>query len=296
MQIGSWFIPKAWEVNSATVRNLQGEILINWENNNLHLMSYSRSISGKYGHEELMKHIHFDENKPEWIPYRTSYYDDDWAFCVSESEIAKLKHEIYQVDIDVEFRDSHLEVGDVYIPGKTKSEIVFTTYVCHPSMANNELSGPIVLQALIKHLLHQGDNYYSYRFLFLPETIGAIAYISENLASLQANVVSGFVVTCIGDNRNWGYIPSRTGVTMADKVAKRLLAEYCESFQNFTFLERGSDERQFCSPGVDLPFCSITRSKYATYPEYHTSGDDLSMFSVESLSSGIKCNLSVQIL
>lgn len=287
MQLGTWTIPKAWEVKSAKVKNLQGEVLINWEDCNLHLMSYSRSVSGKYSHEELMRHIHFDKKKPRWIPYRTSYYDDDWAFCVSESEFTKLNQDFYQIDIDTEFQDSNLEIGEVYIPGKTRSEIVFTTYVCHPSMANNELSGPIVLQALIKYLMQEEDNYYSYRFLFLPETIGAIAYLSENFAMLKENVVAGFVVTCIGDNRDWGYIPSRSGATMADKVAKRVLEEYCDSFKSFSFLDRGSDERQFCSPGVDLPFCSITRSKYATYPEYHTSGDDLSMFSIESLSESI---------
>lgn len=288
MQLGTWTIPKAWEVKSATVKNLQGEVLIDWNNSNLHLMSYSKCVSGKYSHEELMQHIHFDQKKPRWIPYRTSYYDDDWAFCVSKSEFTKLNQDFYQIDIDTEFQDGNLEVGEVYIPGKTKSEIVFTTYVCHPSMANNELSGPIVLQALIKHLLKEKDNYYSYRFLFLPETIGAIAYLSDNIDTLRENVIAGFVVTCVGDNRNWGYIPSRSGITMADKVAKRVLEEYCDSYQSFSFLDRGSDERQFCSPGVDLPFCSITRSKYATYPEYHTSGDDLSMFSVESLSESIE--------
>jgi len=159
-------------------------------------------------------------------------------------------------------------------------------------MANNELSGPVVLNALAKYVSSL-DPYYSYRFLFWPETIGSIAYLSQELENLQKNVIAGFVVTCVGDNRAWGYISSRTGITLPDRISKRVLKKASKVFAEYSFLDRGSDERQLCSPRVDLPFASITRSKYGTYPEYHTSGDDLNVVSPESLQESIELFLQV---
>ena len=285
-KVGDWQIPKAWEVRDAYILNRTGKRIVDWNKNNLHLMSYSAPINRVVGREELLAHIYSDPNTPEWIPYRTSYYHSDWGFCIAHKDLVEFVDEDYRVVIESSFDEGNLEVGELRFPGKSSSEIFFTTYICHPSMANNELSGPVVLNALARYL-SQEDHYYSYTFLFLPETIGAIAYLSKELERLQKNVIAGYVVTCVGDDRAWGFIPSRTGKSLADKMALRILKRENLEFQEYSFLERGSDERQFCSPAVNLPFASVTRSKYGTYPEYHTSGDNLSIISPESLNDSI---------
>ena len=272
---------------------MSGNRIIDWSNNNLHLMSYSKPINQMITKDELFKHLYFDSDKPNWIPYRTSYYLRDWAFCVAFKDLEKFKDAEYRVVIDSKYVKACLEIGDLLFKGKSEREVVFTTYVCHPSMANNELSGPVVLNALAKYVSSL-DPYYSYRFLFWPETIGSIAYLSQELESLQKNVIAGFVVTCVGDNRAWGYISSRTGITLPDRISKRVLNNANKVFTEYSFLDRGSDERQLCSPRVNLPFASVTRSKYGTYPEYHTSGDDLNVVSPESLQESIE--LFIQII
>lgn len=183
-------------------------------------------------------------------------------------------------------RGGELAYGQVLIPGDTKQEVLFSTYICHPSMANNELSGPVVATALAQ-MLNQRKLHYTYRFLFLPETIGAIYFLSRNLEQMRENLIAGFVLTCIGDSGNFSYIPSRLGNNYADRCAKGILKEYTESFVEYSWLDRGSDERQYCAPGVDLPVCSITRSKHGTYPEYHTSLDNLSLITESSLRESI---------
>jgi aminopeptidase-like protein len=292
LRIGDWEIPDGWEVSEAYIEDLSGNRIIDWANNNLHLMSYSMPIEQIVTIEELLKHLHFDRHKPNWIPYRTSYYHRDWAFCVAFKDLEKFKDAEYRVIINTTYTKANLEVGDLFFQGKSKSEVVFTTYICHPSMASNELSGPVVLNALAKYVSSL-DPYYSYRFLFWPETIGSIAYLSRELENLQTNTLAGFVVTCVGDDRAWGYIPSRTGITMADKISKRVLNKAGKVFTEYSFLDRGSDERQLCSPKVNLPFASVTRSKYGTYPEYHTSGDDLNLVSPKSLQESIEFFLQI---
>ena len=280
-------MPLGWEVSEAYIEDLSGNRLVDWSKNNLHLMSYSDQINQMVTKEVLFEHLYFDIDKPDWIPYRTSYYERNWAFCIAYKDLGKFKDPEYRVVIDSNYVNTPLEIGDLYFQGESESEVIFTTYVCHPSMANNELSGPVVLNALAKYVSSL-DNYYSYRFLFWPETIGSVAYLSRELENLQKNVLAGFVVTCVGDNKAWGYIPSRTGITISDMIAKRVLNKEHKAFREYSFLERGSDERQLCSPMVDLPFASVTRSKYGTYPEYHTSADDLNFISSESLQESIE--------
>ena len=285
-EVGDWQIPMAWEVRDAFISDRSGNRIVDWRENNLHLMSYSVPMNQIVSREELLAHLHSAPETPEWIPYRTSYYKNDWGFCISHDELSNFTEDEYLVVIDSKFDDSNLEVGELHFPGKTSAQIIFSTYICHPSMANNELSGPVVLNALAKYL-SQRDSYYSYTFLFLPETIGAVAYLSTELEQLRKNVVAGYVVTCVGDDRSWGFIPSRTGITLADKVAKRTLYSANLKYELYSFLQRGSDERQFCSPAVDLPFASVTRSRYGSYPEYHTSGDNLDLISAKSLNDSI---------
>jgi len=275
-----------WEVQDAHISDRSGNKIVDWKKNNLHLMSYSVPMNQVVSRDEILAHLYSEPKTPEWIPYRTSYYKSDWGFCISHNELEAFVDEEYLVVIDSKFNEGFLEVGELNFPGKTSAQIVFSTYICHPSMANNELSGPVVLNALAKYL-SQIDHYYSYTFLFLPETIGAVAFLSRELEKLQKNVVAGYVVTCVGDDRSWGYIPSRTGITLADNVAIRTLNSAKLEYETYSFLQRGSDERQFCSPAVNLPFASVTRSKYGSYPEYHTSGDNLDLISPKSLNESI---------
>jgi aminopeptidase-like protein len=285
-EVGDWTIPMAWEVRDAYISDGSGHKIVDWKENNLHLMSYSVPVNQVVTRKELFSHLHSEPDTPEWIPYRTSYYENDWGFCIAHNKLETFVDEEYLVVINSKFDDGNLEVGELHFPGKTSAQIVFSTYICHPSMANNELSGPVVLNALAKYL-SQRDHYYSYTFLFLPETIGAVAYLSRKLEELRKNVVAGYVVTCVGDDRSWGFIPSRTGITLADNVAKRTLNSANLKYETYSFLQRGSDERQFCSPAVDLPFASVTRSKYGSYPEYHTSGDNLDLISSKALDESI---------
>jgi aminopeptidase-like protein len=286
-EVSDWKVPMSWEVKDAYISDRSGKKIVDWKKNNLHLVSYSVPMNQVVSRMEILAHIHSDPETPEWIPYRTTYYKKDWGFCIPHKDLAAFVDEEYLVVIDSKFSEGALEVGELTFPGKTSAQVVFSTYICHPSMANNELSGPVVLNALAKYL-SQIDHYYSYTFLFLPETIGAVAYLSRELEKLKKNVVAGYVVTCVGDDRSWGYIPSRTGITLADKVAIRTLKSAKLEYVTYSFLQRGSDERQFCSPAVNLPFASITRSKHGSYPEYHTSGDNLDLISPKSLDETIE--------
>lgn len=286
-KVADWIIPKRWNVTKAYIETLKGEKLIDWEDNNLHLISYSIGINKIVSKKELFENLYFDRTKPESIPYKTSYYARKWGFCIAANDLNKFIDDSYRVVIESNFTNHPMEIGELYFKGRSTKEIVFSTYVCHPSMANNELSGPVVLHAIAKYLSTL-NSFYSYRILFLPETIGAIAFLSKNLKKLKQRVIAGFVVTCVGDSKEWSFIESRSGVTLADKIAKRVLSQSQIDYKEYSFLERGSDERQYCSPGVDLPFASITRSKYGTFPEYHSSADNLNFISPEGLGSSIE--------
>jgi len=212
---------------------------------------------------------------PNAIPYITSYYKKNWGFCISENEKCKLKDQNYYVEIDSNFKKGSLTYGEVLIKGKSKKEIVFSTYVCHPSLANDNLSGPVLATFLAEYLQKLKNLRYSYRFIFIPETIGAVAYISKNLPNLKKNTYAGFILTCVGDNNNFSYLSSKNGDAVCDNVALHVLDNLNIKYKKYSFLERGSDERQYSSPGVDLPFCTVMRSKYGEFKEYHTSLDNL---------------------
>lgn len=281
-----WEIPLEWNVRAAYIIGPNGNKVVDIESNNLHLVSYSQPVSRKLSLEELNQHLHSLPKQPDLIPYRTTYYKKDWGFCIKDSVRKNLISGEYTVYIDSELKPGHLNLGEFFIKGESDSEIIFSTYVCHPSMANNELSGPAIAVALAQYL-SQRKPYYSYRFLFTPETIGTVAYVSKKFKSLKKNVVAGFVLTCLGDQNAWSYLPSRTGITLSDKIAKRVLKNHDIKFDSYSFLDRGSDERQYCSPLIDLPFCSIMRSKYGTYDVYHTSGDNLNFISEQGLQDSL---------
>ena len=283
-KVFDWEVPREWHIEEAWIKDQAGNEIVNFKNNNLHVMNYSDSVNEFITYDELIKHLYSIPSRPNAIPYVTSYYSRDWGFCIQESSKNLLKKDIkYHVYIDSEFIDGEMVFGEAFIQGESNKEILLSTYICHPSMANNELSGPVVTTALLKKITNE-SNHYSFRFLFLPETIGSIAYISSNLLQLQKNVIAGYVITCVGDNNIFSFLPSRAGQTISDRAARHLLRNDAKSFKEYKWIHRGSDERQFCAPGVDLPIASIMRSKYGEYDEYHTSDDDLDFISADGLA------------
>ena len=285
-QAFDWTIPNEWNIRGAYIEDSSGRRIVDFANNNLHVVGYSTAIDTTMSLDELQDHLHSLPDQPDVIPYVTSYYKESWGFCLPHKLRQNLRPGRYRVVIDADLKPGHLTYGEAVIPGSSSDEILLSTYVCHPSMANNELSGPVIATHLAQWLRRE-QRKYTYRILFVPETIGTLVYLSKNLEALKDNVRAGFVLTCCGDDGPFSYMPSRTGVTYADKVALRVLSNYTTNFIRYSFGQRGSDERQYCSPLVDLPVCSIMRSKYHEYPQYHTSSDDLSFVT----SSGLRKTL-----
>jgi aminopeptidase-like protein len=293
-KVYDWRIPMEWEVESAYLSDLNGNVILDYFDSNLNLVQYSESFCGEVAREELMSHLHISEINSDAIPYVTAYYNQYWGFCLSRNLLETLNDDKYYVHISTRKFQGKMHYGEIYIPGKTQEEIVMSTYICHPSMANNELSGPLVSVALADELKKLGKELrYSYRFLFLPETIGSLYYIKKNYRRLKKKVKAIFVLTCIGDNRNWSFLKSRYGDTLADKVTAFAFKQYISKFTEYDYLSRGSDERQFGSPGVNLPVVSIMRSKYGTYDEYHSSKDNLELVNGANLreSADFICSL-----
>jgi|MDSY01.1.fsa_nt_gb aminopeptidase-like protein len=274
-KVFDWTIPKEWKVNKAYIVDPNGNKICDFSKNNLHLVGYSTPFTGTLSLEELNNHLYSIEDQPDAIPYLTSYYKKKWGFCLTHHQRKGLSKGQYKVIVDTKLFDGSLTYGELIIKGKSKKEVFLSTYICHPSMANNELSGPTVLTYLAKWLQDHKKRGLTYRIIFIPETIGSITYLSINYKWMKKNIIAGFNVTCVGDNRAYSYLPSRDGATMSDNIAKHVLNWTDPNFIRYTWLDRGSDERQYCAPGIDLPIASICRSKYEEYPEYHTSLDTL---------------------
>lgn len=284
-----WTVPQEWNVRQAYIADSLGNKIIDFTDNNLHLVGYSTHIDKKIDFLELKEHLHYLEELPHAIPYITSYYSKNWGFCLSYEQYKLLNQdEQYQVTIDSTLENGFLNYGEVLIKGKSSQEIFLSTYICHPSMANNELSGPAVTMALIEHVKSLANRKYSYRIIFIPETIGSICYLSRNLNVMKKNIVAGFNVTTIGDDRTYSYVPSRDQSSLSDRAALHVLKNNDIDVKYYSFLDRASDERQYCFPGVDLPVTTICRSKYLEYPEYHTSLDNLDFVSPEGLEGGFE--------
>jgi aminopeptidase-like protein len=270
-----WTVPNEWKVNDAYIVTPNGEKICKFTDNNLHLLGYSIPFKGRMSLAQLKDHLYTLPEQPNAIPYITSYYKERWGFCLTQRQFDSLIDGEYEVYIDSELFHGELNYGEVLIEGESDKEIFLSTYICHPSMANNELSGPTVVTFLVKWLTEQEKPQLSYRIVFIPETIGSITYLSFNHKQMKESVVAGFNVTCVGDDRAYSYVPSRDGNTISDQIALHVLKWTDSDFVMYTWFDRGSDERQYCAPGIDLPIASIIRTKYGKYPEYHTSLDDL---------------------
>jgi aminopeptidase-like protein len=287
-KVFDWQVPFEWEVKDAYVEDSNGLKVIDFQINNLHLVGYSEPIDLILDLEELQSHLHSMPEQPNAIPYITSYYSRNWGFCLTHNKRKTLKKGKYHVVIDSELKeDGVLNYADLIIKGESSEEVFLSTYICHPSMGNNELSGPIVATALAQWISLLKKPFYTYRFAFIPETIGSVVYLSKHLDHLKKNVKAGFNISCIGDDLCYSFMPSRNGKTLSDKAGEHVVKAIDPDFKKYSWLDRGSDERQYCAPGIDLPIATIMRSKYGEYPEYHTSLDDLSFISPAGLAGGL---------
>ena len=283
-KVYDWEIPKVWSIKDAFISHAKKK-LIDFKINNLHVLGYSSPVKTKLYFKDLKNKLIVNKKiDRDAIPYATSYYKKNWGFCVSRKQYLKLSNIKTKFDIMINsnFKNGKLKWGEATIKGKSKKTIILSTYLCHPSMANNELSGPVVCNELINFLKKRKNNY-SYKIIFLPETIGSISFISQNFEELKKNVLCGFVISCVGDKGQFSKINSRYNNNFADKILNQTFNKYHIKFRKFSYLERGSDERQYCSPLVDLPFCTLTRTKFENYKEYHTSKDDLNFINPKNL-------------
>ncbi|MEO8664941.1 MAG: DUF4910 domain-containing protein [Ignavibacteria bacterium] len=289
-----WTVPSEWNVKEAWIMDSKGNTIVDFKNNNLHLLGYSEKFSGKLDLNELKEHLHSLPEQPAVIPYLTSYYKSRWGFCITHDQLENLHNDTYEVLIDSELDPKgSMTIGEAVLKGDTDEEILLSTYICHPSMANNELSGPLVTAFIYDVLSKKTQRKYTYRFLFLPETIGSIYYLSKHGKKLKKDLAAGYVVTCIGDKGNFTYKKSREGNTLADRAAELVLNQSGNDFTVEDFFPTGSDERQYCSQGFNLPVGSLMRTRYGKYEEYHTSADNKDCITFEAMESSVETYLKI---
>ena len=287
-----WVVPPEWNIKSAFVEDKFGNRIIDFKNNNLHVVGYSYAINKKIKKSILVNHLFSLPKQPNAIPYVTSYYKKFWGFCVTDILKKKIinnykSSDLFNVRINSSLnKKGSLTYGELILKGKSKKEILISTYICHPSMANNELSGPIVSLCLINYFKKMRNLKKTIRFVFIPETIGSIVYLNKHLKHLKKNLIGGYNLSCIGDERGYSFMPSKYGNTASDKALIIAFEKLKLKFKKYSFLERGSDERQYNSPGIDLPISSIFRTKYGKYPEYHTSLDDFNFVTLKGVTGG----------
>lgn len=285
-KVYDWIIPKEWNIRDAHIKDSKGERIVDFRKSNLHVMSYSTPIKGKYSLEELKKHLHSLPEYPNWVPYLTSYYNEDWGFCISHNQLKKMTESEYEIEIDSELKHGSLTYGEFVIPGKKDDRILLSCYICHPSMCNDNLSGVALLTTLAK-LLKDKKLEYTYHFLFIPETIGAITWLFNNEDKVS-KIKCGLVATCLGDSGISTYKMTKNGNSIIDRIVKKVLVDSQEKFKLVDFFPSGSDERQFSSPGFNLEIGSLMRTMYGKFTQYHTSADNLEFMDIECLTDSFK--------
>ena len=279
-KVYSWKVPKEWKIETAILKDEHGNLICDFKRNNLEVLGYSSPINKTLTYNELKSHLYTLPNLPDAIPYVTSYYKKDWGFCLSYKKFLKLNKKIkYDVLIKSKLFNGYMNYSELVIPGKSKKEIIISSYICHPSMANNELSGILAI-SLLSNMLKRSK--YSIRLLLIPETIGAIYYINKNIDKLKKNLVAGFNLSCVGINAPYTLISSANENTYADIIINRIGKKY-KNFKKISFLKRGSNERQFGCQNLDIPFVTITRKKFGEYKQYHTSMDNLKILNFNTI-------------
>ena len=284
-KVFDWKIPYEWNIKDAYVKNSKGERVIDFKKSNLHILNYSTPIKKTISNKNLKKHLHTLPEKPNSIPYVTSYYKKNWGFCVAHHTLKSFDEDRYFVHIDSTLKPGSLTYGEFFIKGQTKNEILISTYICHPSLCNDNLSG-IVVTTILAKLLSKTDTYFSYRFLFIPETIGAITWLSKNQKNLS-QIKSGLVVTCVGGNGGFTYKKTRDNDSEIDKISIDVLKHTRKKFETRDFFPYGSDERQYSSPGIDLPIGVLMRTPYYEFKEYHTADDNLNSIKKFALNDSL---------
>lgn len=288
-EVFDWTVPKEWAIREAYIEDEEGNRNVDMAVSNLHVLGYSTPIDKWVDLEELKQHVFTLPDQPDIVPYVTSYYKERYGFCMSQNQLDGLKPGKYHMYIDSELFDGNLTYAELVLPGESDEEIFFSTYDCHPSMANNEVSGPVLMCELIKYVKSLKHRRYTYRFIIIPETIGSITYIATDghLQHMKEHIVAGFNMSCVGDDRDYSIVHSKYADTLADRVLTNVLKTHTDGhFSDYSFLKRGSDERQYNSAGVDLPVVCFCRSKFGEYPEYHTSADDMTLVSPEGFQGG----------
>jgi aminopeptidase-like protein len=285
-QVFDWTVPKEWNVLDAYINDQTGKRVVDFQQSNLHLMNYSSPVHATMPLGELKPHLFTLPEKADWIPYRTSYYREDWGFCLSHNQLLALEDGDYEVCVDSSLGDGYLSYGECFLPGRSSEEVLVSCHVCHPSLANDNLSGLVVAAALAQ-LLSGKDRQYSYRFLFVPGTIGAITWLAQNQES-TAKIRHGLVLTCLGDNGRFHYKKSRRGNSEIDRVAADVLSHLTDVSEILEFSPYGYDERQYCSPGFNLPVGCLMRSVWGSFPEYHTSADNLEFIEPQALVASLR--------
>jgi aminopeptidase-like protein len=294
-EVFDWTVPKEWNIRDAYVKNAEGERIIDFRKSNLHVMSYSIPVRQTMSLGDLKTHLHTLPEHPDWIPYRTSYYKENWGFCLSHRQSLELKDEEYEVCIDASLEDGHLSYGECYLPGETTEEILISSHVCHPSLCNDNLSG-ISLAVAVAKRLKTISHRYSYRFLFAPATLGPIVWLAANEVQTE-RIKHGLILACVGDSGKTTYKKSRRGNAEVDWAVAHVLKHSGRDYHINEFSPWGYDERQYCSPGFNLPVGCLMRTPNGCFPEYHSSADNLAFVRAESLEDSFnKCVSILEVL
>jgi len=282
-----WTVPDEWNIKDAYVIAPDGSKIIDFKSNNLHVLYYSIPFNGELSLDEFKKHIYTIPEKPDLIPFVASYYKRQWGICMSQNTLDSLEDGLYKIVIDCTLSSGFLTYGEVVVKGNSDKEIFLSTYTCHPSLANDNLSGVVVTSELVEYIISLKEREYTYRIIFIPETIGALVYMSKNLPVMKKNILAGYTVTCVGDPGGYSYLMSKKTNEYVDKVTMHVLKNLDKEYRVYDYQSRGSDERQYSSPGADIPIGSLMKSKYHEYMEYHTSADNLSYVTAEGLGESI---------